>query len=708
MSLRPTRLLVLLGLVCAAVPSAATAGPTPDLSSLRGTWTGKFNAARTSPYNGSSSTGDMGFIFNDTVASRAAGTTIMSSTTPFPYSSTDPSGHGIALYGRAMYVSEAGEVLGVLIDPDESTSFFVVDGQGPIAPVGSPGRIDMSYASCGPASLRSADPAGERNQRYYEGALAIARPTAATTPDFPIQQYGYEGTHPDEESPLCDVARSHPALFDTSAPTSGPDTRRPSKTTVTCDGGPNPSDPFPCTVTVGDASANPGASVPTGIVDLTAPSPRISSPSCQLRAGSGVTATCTFTYTNSSVGAGQAVPVTASYRGDGAHSASSGKMTALLPPRPQPQPQPAPPVTCGDAPLQPCTGRVPTPTPVQTCVANVGGVCEFPGQKAAPIKVCAAQTSDCAGFTGGATFAGLLAPDAAAVEVDLGCPGAAPAARAAARQAPVPGTALGGMCRLRFTLTAQERYVYGEWSKVFKEEVRLRFDLYNAIARQPQVVYDHLDRFSLKELASKALNNSVAEHNGKVNAVNAMTAALGATGRSKIGVDTLVTLSTQATADTLRGWAIGPDGEQCYDPRFETFPVSAQMARGALAGTAGNAEPRAATGKKSTRPRRIHRRLPPTRGRKDGTITIASTPVVDVAPGTHKTASAKLTRFGRALLAAQARLGRASLPVGAVVSSTGGSYAPTTVSSPVTLRIKKPHRPATRHPRRSHHSAHGA
>jgi hypothetical protein len=101
-----------------------------------------------------------------------------------------------------------------------------------------------------------------------------------------------------------------------------------SSTAVDCVAGDTETAPQNCTVTVSDATAAPPLLAPTGSVDLSATSGKLSVASCTLAANSATAAgTCTFHYTLPTEDAEllKTPTITATYQGDKVFAKSSGK-----------------------------------------------------------------------------------------------------------------------------------------------------------------------------------------------------------------------------------------------------------------------------------------------------------------------------------------------------------------------------------------------
>lgn len=538
-------------------------------------------------------------------------------------------------------------------------------------------RLAGDYYTCGPAAFQPnpastgtiGEPGYYDGPFYGEGAIAVQRGGTPIAPAAPVELYGYFGSI-GGESPYCDQARATPALWvsQPAPPTASNDTRRTTRTEVTCNRGPNPGDPFACTATVGDSDQRAGASAPAGTAELTATSGALSGSTCALSPSpsSPATATCSFTYTNASVGAGNQVPVTVHYLGTGTHKPSSGSPGQAVPDGTQPDTSGGGAVICGAPPLQSCQGVTPQQGPVQTCVGNTGGACQNVNAQPAPIRVCIASViSACNGFTGGAVYSGEIKEDE--LPAVIKCPILDP-------EDPTP---VYEACRARFTMTTEEAAVVKEHDAVFKEEVRLRYAVWQAVNQRGDNVRKHLDRFTVADVSKPSLQRSLEAHNQKVRAANVLIDALTGVQKQKLNVAHLNLLDLLAHLNTFTTYALGPDGDWYEDGRVTSLGTTVE---------------RAVTAAKK---RKLVEGFGPSRkGQKFGWLVVARSPTVTLAPGKRKTVHAKFTKLGRALLRRARARGQKTLTVhvNIVMTSTGGRFAPTAVSRPLHARLLRKHK----------------
>lgn len=543
-------------------------------------------------------------------------------------------------------------------------------------------KLTGDYYACGPGAFQpnpstlgnNGAPGYYDGPFYTEGAITVQRGSTPTAPAAPVELYGYFGSI-GGESPYCDQARETSALWGLAPPPPSPanDTRRTTRTEVTCNRGPNPGDPFACIATIGDSDQRAGASAPTGTAALTATSGSLGAAACTLSASpsSPATATCTFVYTNPSVGAGNEVPVTVRYHGTGTHKPSSGSPVQTVPDSVQPDTSGGGAVICGAPPLPSCESATPQQGPVQTCVGNVGGACQnintpTPVQPA-PIKVCIANViSACTGFTGGAVFAGELKPEEKP-EVIFQCPDVDLFDTTPTYEA----------CRALFTMTTEEAAIIKQHDAVFHEEIRLRYAIWQAVKQRGDAVSKHLERFTVADVSNPSLERSIARHNEKVRATNVLIDVLTAKQLEKLNVAHLRHIDPLVRLSTFPIYGLGPDGQWYYDPRVLSLSTYVD----------GVPKARAAAKKRRT----FVKALGPSRkGQKPGRLTIARSRTVTVAPGKRVKVQAKYNELGLALLRFARARGQRTVAVRASVAmtSTGGRFAPTTVSR--TLRAKLP------------------
>lgn len=549
-------------------------------------------------------------------------------------------------------------------------------------------KLAGDYYTCGPAAFQP-NPASTGSMGapgfydgpfYGEGAISLERggpPSAPTAPAAPVELYGYFGSI-GFESPYCDQARATPALWNSqpAPPTASNDARRTTRTEVTCNRGPNPGDPFACTATIGDSDQRAGASAPAGTAGLTSTSGALSGSTCALSPSSSspATATCSFTYTNSSVGAGDAVPVTAHYQGNATHKPSSGSPVQAVPDNTQPDTSGGGAVICGAPPLPSCQGATPQQGPVQTCVANTGGACQNLNTptpvKPAPIQICVGYViSACAGFTGGAVFAGEVKPEEKfpvifkCPDVDLFDP-----------------TPTYEACRALFTMTTEEAAIIKQHDAVFHEEIRLRYAVWQAVKQRGDNVRKHLERFTIADISNPSLERSIARHNEKVRAANVLIDVLTAKQLEKLNVSHLHHLDPLVRLSSFPIYGVGPDGQWYYDPRVLSLSTYVD----------GDGKAQATAKKRHS----FVKALGPSRkGQKLGRLTIARSRTVTIKPGKHLKVRARFTKLGRVLLHRARARGQRTLAVrvSVVMTSTSGRFAPTTVSMPLRAKLlKKP------------------
>ena len=548
-------------------------------------------------------------------------------------------------------------------------------------------KLAGDYYTCGPAAFQPnpattndsayGSPTYYDGPMYAEGALVLARGSTPAYPSAPSELYGYFGSI-GGESPYCDQARQTPALWtgsQTAPPTASNDTRRTTRTEVTCNRGPNRGDPFACTATVGDSDQRQGATAPSGPASLTATSGTLSPTTCTLAASpsSPATSTCSFTYTNPDVGAGGEVPAVVRYEGDRTHKPSTGTPTQAVPDNKTPDTSGGSATQCGAPPLPSCEGSTPQQPPVQTCVGNVGGACQTTNHpqptQPAPIKVCIANVvSACNGFTGGAIYAGELKEDKGDdIPITFECPDVDL----------LDPTPTFEACRALFTLTADEKLIVKAHDEAFREEIRLRYAVWQAV-KQRENVRSHLDRFTIADVSNPSLERSIANHNEKVRATNVLIDHLTAKDLERLQVAHLGHIDPLVRLSTFPIYAVGPDGQWYYDPRVLSLNTYVDaLPPGSHAAAASRKRPLV----KGYGPSRRHQTY--------GRFVVAASPTVSLAPGERRRVRAKLTPLGRALLRFARARGQRTQSVRATVlmTSIGGRFAPTSVSRPIHARL---------------------
>jgi hypothetical protein len=538
-------------------------------------------------------------------------------------------------------------------------------------------QLTGEYASCGPvayaANPRTFPPGSV--PLYSEGAIRIQRQSNPPPPDSPVERYGYDGTIGGEH-PLCDTARDTPALWAGTA-AQPPDTRRATQTSLSCNRGPGPGDPFACAAQVIDAGTTPGASSPAGAVVVTSPSGSVSSNTCGgLTPGAQNTSTCTFTYTNPSIGAGQAVPVAARYLGSAIHRQSEGGHLAAVPESPQPGGG-TPAEICGAPPLKPCAPAPPNPT--QTCVGNVGGACTNPSQQPVPLKICIANVgAACNGFASGAKLAGVWDTASATVEADVACPSAgtgSPARRRSAAHRQSLPDLLSNPCKYGVKLTADERVILRLYAEAFKREVRLRYAVLRDRDKSPAWRRD--PGGDLRAMLPKSLRTAVDDHNLAIHPVNLITDDLVIRKPGGVGEMTfhLNKINIDVPANRYAPYSVGADDEYYVDPRMPGGSVGLPIFR-----AAGRA----------VKPRRVKKGYGPSIAKlRTRTVTLG-TRSVTVPAGKRSRVKIKLTKAARSLLRAAAAMGDRSLPVVARVdvASATGRFAPTTATRSLRVKLK--------------------
>ena len=578
-------------------------------------------------------------------------------------------------------------------------------------------RLEGEYYTCGPTAF--VRPTQGAPDLYYEGRARIQRvsePGAIGEPPASTELYGYDGII-GGESPLCDVARSHPELFTSfdGTPTTEPiapagDARRASQTAVTCNRGPNPGDPFACTAIVGDHDARPGATAPTGTVQLSASDGTLHGGNCQLTtsASSPSVATCgPIAYDNASLGAGQKVPITAIYLGSAVHEGSTGDTTSPVPSGSSggdptvvcgPSPLPAcegqvpggdPAVQCGPSPLPACEGQLPGIDPVQTCVANVIGACTNLPPQSVPLIICVGNVGvTCSVFSTGAKLTRVWDATATTTEVQVACAGDGTTARTASprseerpkpvgdKPAPEPEITPPA-CRIRVNMSADERLVVDLFDAAFRGEVARREAIDHEIAalmkREPSGAGRFPNRFTVEEIASRSLLASVRDHNSRLHVVNAAVEQFTPTRRKYLRIGLLKPIDVDVPLGSFRAAAIHPADGKAY-----------------LHATKGLPQLRAAATAAARKRKVGHGSGPSRKGVKLRTFAVGSYSGT-VAAGKRATVKVKLTKAARALLKLYAAAGKTSLPLTTTVgmTSTSGAFSPTTKTARTTVTLKK-------------------
>ncbi len=542
------------------------------------------------------------------------------------------------------------------------------------------------YYTCGPTAFARNGP-GSNGDFYYEGRVRIQRstePGAVPTPPDSTQLYGYDGLI-GGESPLCDVARAHPELFTPfdGGPSTNPsvptgETRRASATALSCNRGPNPGDPFDCTVIVGDNDGRPGATAPTGTVQLTANDGSLGAASCALTSSPTTPAISRcgpIAYTNATLGAGNRPPITAVYLGSAVHEGSTGDTTSPTPTGPPP----GTPIVCGASPLPACEGLVPGSDPVQTCVANVIGSCtNLP--PLSPLTICIGNVgASCTASTTGAKLAGVWDTTKPETEVEVGCPDTSGASARA--QDPPEGTEKPGgkkpdvefpvrACLVRVNMSADERLVVELFDAAFRGEVGRRAAAYSEIQalkkREPTGAGRFPNRFTVEEILTKSLLASVRDHNSRLSVVNAAVSTITPSRRRYLRIGLLKPINVNVPLGQFSLESLHPaDGK----PYREAQKGKPQL--------------RATAAKKKYGPSRT--------GVKYGQITVASYSGT-VAAGKRATVKVKLTKAARALLKLYAVAGKTSIPLTTTVAleSTSNAFSPSTKTTRTTVKLKKP------------------
>lgn len=559
----PLRVLSLLALAAVFGATAAQAAPTPSqLAASGGAWRASYTGATPlfAPSGGSGSffdpdTGGTAQWYFDQPDS-PPGTARL---TPFGgLWSTNPA----SPYGR-FATRPDGSLMGIFRF-DQSAANFVVwhFATWPTTTSGE-GR----YVSCGPMAYREPR-GGDPGPHYAEGEIAVQPGTSGgpPAPDQSVEEYGALGATAYGESPLCEVARADARLWVTSAPSEPGgqdpgDARRVTSTSVGCNRGPNPGDPFTCTARVADVDGRPGASGPAGRVAWTATGGSFTSgATCTLAAqGSAPTVSiCTVTYANPSVGAGSAVPVTAVYEGSTVHKPTRGAHQAAVPEGPRPGSAPQAPIVCGAAPLPSCEGLVPQPGRVVTCIPGGGVTC--PGlPPLRQLAVCVANVGGaCQGFASGAKLAGIWDTSTRGVPVELVCPAAGSGARSArVRPRQVGATGGGGSgstrsCRFRTQLTGRLKLIRQLHARASADDRALRARVRRELEGQP-LVRRFPERFKLREVLSNPLRLAIVDHNSRISVVNDLIETLTNAEATALGpsVDFVNTIQLDRRADVF-------------------------------------------------------------------------------------------------------------------------------------------------------------
>lgn len=543
--------------------------------------------------------------------------------------------------------------------------------------------LNGEYYTCGPTALARNVMGAE--DFYYEGRIRVQRstePGAVPTPPGSTELYGYDGII-GGESPLCDVARAHPELFTpfdggSSTNPSGPagGTRRASATALNCNRGPNPGDAFACTVIVGDNDARPGATAPTGTVQLTANDGTLGAASCALTASATTPAVSScgpIAYDNATLGAGNRPPITAVYLGSTVHQGSAGDTTSPPPTGPPPS---TPPIVCGPSPLPACEGQVPAPNPIQTCVANVIGACTNLPPKS-PLVICVGNVgSTCTAFTSGAKLAGVWDTTKPTTEVQVGCPDTSTASTRT-EFPPKDGGAnkpevTPAECEIRVNMTADEKLVVDLFDAGFRGEVARRAAISREInalkKREPTGAGRFPNRFVVEEIITASLLASVEDHNRRLTVINAAVSTISRTRRKYLRIGLLKPINVNV-------------------PLGQFYPESIHPADGKPYLTAEKGKPQL----RATSARKKKAYGPSRKGVKFGQITVA-TYSGTVAAGKRATVKVKLTKAARALLKLYAVAGKTSIPFTTTVAltSTTNVFSPTTKTTRTTVKLKKP------------------